>query len=57
MAEKLMKLQKVECEPMCGFMVKSHDEKEILEIVKQHARKAHNKKMEDKDVRALMKTA
>jgi len=56
MAEKLMKLQRVECDPMCGFMVQSHDEREILEIVKQHARKSHDKTLSDKDVRALIKS-
>lgn len=32
-------LKEVSCDPKCGFSVKSHDEKEIMDIVKQHAKK------------------
>ena len=35
MAEEL---KKVECDPTCGFMVRTHDEKELVEIVKRLAR-------------------
>lgn len=48
-------LKHVSCEPDCGFMVRSHDEKEIVSMVKQHAKSAHNKEMSDKDVMAMMK--
>ena len=46
----------VTCDPQCGFMVRSHDEKELTEIVKMHAKKQHNMEMTDKDVQAKMKT-
>lgn len=50
-------LKKIECDPSCGFMVRSHDEKELIELTKQHAKKLHNKDITDKDVRDKMKAA
>jgi len=35
-------MKKIECPSPCNFSVKSHDEKEIVEMVKQHAKKIHN---------------
>ncbi|MDI6802178.1 MAG: DUF1059 domain-containing protein [Thermodesulfovibrionales bacterium] len=40
MTEKA-KLKQLACPPECGFMVRSHDEKEIVEIALQHAKKIH----------------
>ena len=54
MAEKL---KKIECEPKCGFMIRSHDEKELVEIATQHAIKAHGMKVTEKDAKAMMKDA
>jgi predicted small metal-binding protein len=51
------KLKKVECDPKCGFLVQSHDEKEIVEIAMQHAQKSHNMKITEKDVKEMMKDA
>ncbi len=50
-------LKKVECEPKCGFMIRSHDEKEIIDLVKQHAKIFHEMDVTEKDVREKMKTA
>ena len=50
-------LKSVTCDPDCGFMVRSHDESEIVSVVKEHAKKAHNKDVTDKDVMAMMKPA
>ncbi len=50
-------LKKVECDPTCGFMVRSHDEKELVEIVTQHAKKSHNMTVAEKDVRAMITNA
>ncbi len=47
--------KKVECDPARGFMVKSHDEKELIEIVRQHAKKSHNLSVTDKDIKEKMK--
>jgi predicted small metal-binding protein len=50
-------MKKVECDSPCNFSVKSHDEKEIIEIVKQHAKKMHNMTITDNDVKGKMKPA
>jgi predicted small metal-binding protein len=54
MAEQL---KTVECDAPCNFMVRSHDEKEIIEIVKQHAKKMHDMTITDDDVKQKMKPA
>ena len=51
------KLKKIECDPKCGFIVQSHDEKEIVEIALQHAKKAHKMNITEKDVKGMMKDA
>ncbi len=48
--------KKVECESPCGFTVKSHDEKEVIEFVRQHAKKAHNMDISEKDIRSKMRS-
>ena len=52
-----LKMKKIECDPACGFMIKSHDEKELIEVVKAHAKKAHNMTITDKDVKDKIKDA
>jgi len=54
MAEKL---KKVECEPKCGFLIRSHDEREIIEIATKHAKLAHSMAITEKDVRGMLKDA
>jgi predicted small metal-binding protein len=49
-------LKQVSCDPSCGFMVRSHDEKELVQIVIAHAKNAHNKDLTEADVKAMMKT-
>jgi predicted small metal-binding protein len=51
------KLKKIECDPKCGFMARSHDEKEIVEITTRHAKKSHNMTLTEKDVRDMLKNA
>jgi predicted small metal-binding protein len=55
-AEAKPVLKSVSCAPDCGFMVRSHDEKELTAIVTEHAKKAHNKMITEKEVKAMMKT-
>ncbi|TAN41791.1 MAG: DUF1059 domain-containing protein [Nitrospirae bacterium] len=50
-------LKKVECDPKCGFSIKSHDEKEIIDIAIKHAKKFHDMAITEKDVREMMKDA
>lgn len=49
--------KKIECDPMCGFMVRSHDEKELIEVAKQHMEKVHKMKASDKDIKEKIKPA
>ena len=51
------KLKKVECDPKCGFMVRSHDEKELIDITRAHAKKSHDMSVTDADVKKMMKDA
>jgi predicted small metal-binding protein len=51
------KLKKLECDPKCGFVIQSHDEKEIIDVAMQHAKKKHSMSMTEKDIRGMMKDA
>lgn len=53
--EEKKELKSYSCDPQCGFMVRSHDDKEIVDVVKMHAKKQHNMDVTDKDVMAGMK--
>ncbi|MBI5676371.1 MAG: DUF1059 domain-containing protein [Nitrospirae bacterium] len=51
-------LKKIECDPMCGFMVRSHDEKELIEIGLEHAKKFHKEiKVNENDLKGMIKAA
>jgi len=50
-------LKKIECPAPCSFSVKSHDEKEIIELAMQHAQKKHNMKISEKEVKEMIKPA
>jgi predicted small metal-binding protein len=52
-----MALKSVSCDPACGFMVQSHDEKELTSIVIAHAKSAHHKDLTADDVKGMMKSA
>jgi len=54
MAEKL---KKIECDPKCGFLIRSHDEKEIIEIASRHAKNSHDMAVTEKDLRGMLKDA
>jgi len=54
MAEKL---KKIECDPKCGFLVVSHDEKEVIDIATLHAKRSHDMAITEKDVRGMLKDA
>jgi predicted small metal-binding protein len=50
-------LKQIECDPKCGFLVRSHDEKELITIGIEHAKKAHNMTVSEKDAKGMMKPA
>jgi predicted small metal-binding protein len=44
------------CDDKCGFMVKSHDGKEVMAAAKAHVKKHHAEmKMTDKQLKEMMK--
>jgi predicted small metal-binding protein len=45
-------LKKVECDPKCGFMIRSHDEKEVIAVAIEHAKKSHNETLTEEQVRS-----
>ena len=49
-------LKEVQCDPSCGFMMRSRDEKELIDATIKHAQKMHSKKVTAKEVRSMMKT-
>ena len=50
-------LKKLECDPKCGFMVRSHDEKEVIRIALEHAKKFHDMTMTEKEAREMLEKA
>ena len=50
-------LEKIECDPRCGFMVRSHDEKELIDLTKLHVKMQHNKEVTDDSLRGMIKVA
>jgi len=36
-----MKLKSISCDPMCGFMVRSHSENEVIDMANMHVKKVH----------------
>lgn len=55
--EKTMgQMKSITCDPACGFMVRSHDEKEVTSMAQSHVKHAHKKSLSDKDAKEMMKT-
>jgi len=50
-------MKKAQCPSPCNFMVKSHDEKEIVEFVMQHAKKSHNMDLAEQDAKKMVEPA
>ena len=48
-------LKEVTCDPACGFSVRSRNEKELISMVKQHAKTCHKMNMTDAQVKEKMK--
>ena len=59
MSDKEMKMSPMKsfsCDESCGFMVRSHDEKEVTEMVMKHLKKHHHENTSEKDVKGMLKT-
>lgn len=49
-------LLRVDCAPECGFVVQSHDRRELATLVEDHALKFHQKTVTDADVFKMAKS-
>jgi predicted small metal-binding protein len=50
-------LKLVECPPECGFLVRSHDEDELVTIGVAHCRGAHGTNVSPQDIRGGIRLA
>ena len=50
-------LKQISCDPQCGFMVRSHDERELKDIARAHVKKMHNMDISDADLASKIKSA
>lgn len=50
------KIKMIECDPDCGFMIKSHDENEVVAVAKEHVNTKHDMDVDDAEMRKKMKT-
>lgn len=47
-------LEQIECDPGCGFLVRSHDRKELISLTKTHVKTQHSKIVTDDDVSKMI---
>ncbi len=50
-------LKMVECGPECGFMVRSHDDDEIVNMTMKHVKDSHHTSVSRNEVKDMMKAA
>lgn len=59
MSDKKMKMgpmKSFSCDENCGFMARSHDEKEVTEMAMKHMKKHHHMNASEKDIKGMLKT-
>lgn len=44
-------LKQIDCGPECGFMARSHDEKELIEITRKHVKQFHGMDMTEQEIK------
>ena len=49
-------LEQIECDPACGFLVRSHDRKELFSLTKKHVKTQHGKNVSDSDLIGMIKS-
>jgi hypothetical protein len=49
-------LKSIYCGDVCGSMVKSRNEKELISITKKNVKEMHHKKLTDNEVKEMIKT-
>lgn len=48
-----MDVKRISCDPMCGFAVQSHDEKELISMVKSHVKQMHHKNVTESELKKM----
>jgi predicted small metal-binding protein len=48
-------LKSIECDSDCGFKVRSHDEKEVMNIAKGHLSHMHQKDLSHDELKQMVK--
>ncbi len=51
----MKKLKQIECEPSCGFMVRSHDEDEVIKMARDHVKSMHDMAISKEDAKKKIK--
>jgi len=49
-------LKLIQCDDKCGFLLRSHDEKEVVELARVHMKNKHNMTLSDAEIRAKLTT-
>lgn len=49
------KLKEIDCSPECGFMIRSHNEHEVVQMATQHVKEAHHKNPSEQDMKKSMR--
>ena len=52
----MAELKQVECEPKCGFLIRSENEKELIGIALKHGKEFHNMTLTENDIKKMMKS-
>ncbi|MES2154388.1 MAG: DUF1059 domain-containing protein [bacterium] len=47
-------LRAISCAPECGFLIRSHNDKEVMAAAVAHARTAHGRTFSEADARKMM---
>ena len=51
-------LKQISCDPICGFMVRSHDSDELIDIAMAHAKSSHKDiKVSEGELKKMIKKA
>jgi predicted small metal-binding protein len=53
--KKMEKLKQISCDPECGFMIRSHDETEVVGMAKKHVKEKHNMDASNDMLKSKMK--
>ena len=52
----MKQLFEIDCDPACGFMVKSHNKGETIKMAREHLKDIHGKDTSEDDASKMVKT-